>query len=99
MEGGHCFFDGSGGVEAMDLVEVDVGGVEAAEGGRDGGEDGLTGEPCVQEEISRRTQGEGEKREGVVTVVVDVVFAFGDVGGERGAPDLRRFTHGSEAFS
>lgn len=77
MEGGHCFFDGSGGVEAMDLVEVDVGGVEAAEGGRDGGEDGLTGEP----------------------VVVDVVFAFGDVGGERGAPDLRRFTHGSEAFS
>ena len=45
MERGHCFFDGSGGVEAMDLVEVDVGSVEAAEGGIDGGEDGLAGEP------------------------------------------------------
>ncbi len=35
----------------MDLVEVDVGGVEAAEGGRDGGEDGLAGEACVYKEI------------------------------------------------
>lgn len=31
----------------MDLVEVDVGGIEAAEGGRDGSEDSLAGEPCV----------------------------------------------------
>ena len=46
MEGGHCFFDRSGGVEAMDLVEVDVSGVEAAEGGLNGSEDGLTGKPC-----------------------------------------------------
>ena len=47
MEGGHCFFDRSGGVEAMDLVEVDVGGVESAKGGINGIEDGLAGEPCV----------------------------------------------------
>ena len=47
MEGRHCFFDGGGGVEAVDLVEVDVGGFEASEGGLDGGEDGLTGESCV----------------------------------------------------
>lgn len=45
------------------------------------------------------TEGEAGKCEGVATIVVDVVFALGEVGGERGAPDLRRFTHGSEAFS
>ena len=45
MERGHCFFDGSGGVEAMDLVKVDIIGVQAAEGGVDGSEDGLAGEP------------------------------------------------------
>ena len=42
---------------------------------------------------------EGETGEGVATVVVDIVFAFREVGGDRGAPDLRRFTHGSVAFS
>ena len=31
--------------------------------------------------------------------MVDIVFAFREVGGDRGAPDLRRFTHGSVAFS
>lgn len=45
------------------------------------------------------TEREGGRCEEVATVVVDVVFAFRDVGGERGTPDLRRFTHGSEAFS
>ena len=45
------------------------------------------------------TEREGGKCERVDTIVVDVVFAFGDVGGDRGAPDLRRFTHGMEAFS
>ena len=49
MERGHCFFDGGGGVEAMDLVEIDVGSVEAAEGGFDGSEDSLTGEACIYE--------------------------------------------------
>lgn len=44
MERGHCFFDGSGGIEAMDLVDVDIIGVQAAEGGIDGSEDGLAGE-------------------------------------------------------
>ncbi len=44
-------------------------------------------------------EGEGGKSEGEATIVIDVVFAFGDVGGERGAPDLRRFTHGTKAFS
>ena len=45
MECGHCFFDGGGRVEAVDLVEVDIIRVQAAEGGIDGGEDGLAGEP------------------------------------------------------
>ena len=36
---------------------------------------------------------------GVATVVIDVVFAFGEVGGDRHGPDLRRFTHGNVAFS
>ena len=35
----------------MDLVEVDVGRIEAAEGGCDGGEYGLAGEACVYKEI------------------------------------------------
>ena len=34
----------------MDLVEIDIIGVQAAEGGIDGGEDGLAGEPCGYEE-------------------------------------------------
>lgn len=33
MERGHCFFDWGGGVEAVDLEEVDIGCVEAFEGG------------------------------------------------------------------
>ena len=61
MEGGHCFSDGGGGVEAMDLVEVDVGGVEAAEGGLDGSEDGLMGEACVYEK--KQVSG-GKRRKG-----------------------------------
>ena len=36
------------------------------------------------------------KRE--TTIVVDVIFTFGNVGCERGASDLRRFTHGTKAF-
>ena len=44
MEGGHGFFDGDGGVEAVDLEEVDVGGLETGEGVFDVGEDGLAGE-------------------------------------------------------
>ena len=50
MERGHCFFDGGGGVEAVDLVEVDIVSVQAAEGGIDGSEDGLAGEPYGYEE-------------------------------------------------
>ena len=38
------------------------------------------------------------KGEGVATVVVDIVFAFGYVGAESGAPDFRGFTHSTEAF-
>ena len=30
--------------------------------------------------------------------MIDVVFAFGYVGAERRAPELRRFSHGAEAF-
>lgn len=84
----------------MDLVEVDIVSVEAAKGGIDGVEDGLTGEPFDLEKrrLVGGNWGEGGKGEGVATVVVDIVFAFGDVGAERGAPDLRRFTHGTEAF-
>ena len=44
---GHCFFDGGGGVEAVDLVEVYIGGVETFEGGVDSGEDCLAGESCI----------------------------------------------------
>ena len=49
VEGGHCFGDGDGGVEAVDLEEVDVGGLEAGEGGVDGREDCGAGETwdCV----------------------------------------------------
>ena len=43
VERGHCFGDGDGGVEAVDLEEVDVGGLEAGEGVVDVGEDGLAG--------------------------------------------------------
>ena len=45
------------------------------------------------------TDGDGGKCEGVTTVLIDVVFAFGEVGGDRSGPDLRRFAHGSVAFS
>lgn len=41
VESLHCFFDGDGGVEAVDLKEVDVGCLQAREGGIDGVEDGL----------------------------------------------------------
>ena len=44
MQGGHCFSEGDGGIETVDLKEVDVGGLEAGKGGVDGGEDGLAGE-------------------------------------------------------
>ena len=44
------------------------------------------------------TEQEGKPWEGVATVVVDIVFAFREEGGDKSAPDLRRFTHGSAAF-
>jgi hypothetical protein len=44
VEGFHCFFNGDGGIESMDLEKVDVGGVETAEGGFYCGEDGVTRE-------------------------------------------------------
>ncbi len=43
----HGFFDGDSGVETVDLEEVNVGCVEAGEGGFDGGEDGLAGESSL----------------------------------------------------
>ena len=43
VEGAHGFVDGSGAVEAVDLEEVDVGGLEAGEGGFDLVEDGGAG--------------------------------------------------------
>lgn len=48
VEGGHGFLDGHGGVEAVDLEEVDVRGVEAFEGGLDRGKDGLAREACMR---------------------------------------------------
>ena len=42
---------------------------------------------------------EGGTFGGIGTVLIDVVFAFGEVGGDRSGPDLRRFSHGSVAFS
>ena len=44
MESLHGFFDRDVFVEAVDLEEVEVGGVEAFEGGFDVGEDGVAGE-------------------------------------------------------
>lgn len=44
MEGFHRFFDGDIFIEAVDLEEIEVGGVEAFEGGFDVGEDGVAGE-------------------------------------------------------
>ena len=44
VQGFHCFFDGDEGVKAVDLKEVDVGGVETAEGGVDCGDDCFSGE-------------------------------------------------------
>lgn len=46
MQGAHCFGDGHGGVEAVDLEEVDVRGLEAGEGGFDAVEDRGAGETC-----------------------------------------------------
>lgn len=45
------------------------------------------------------TEDEGGTFGGAATVLIDVVFAFGEVGGDRSRPDLRRFAHGSVAFS
>ena len=46
-----------------------------------------------------RTEEAGGTFWGAATVVINVVFAFGKVGGDRHGPDLRRFTHGNVAFS
>lgn len=40
----HCLGDGYGAIEAVNLQQVDIGGVEAFEGSVDGGEDCLAGE-------------------------------------------------------
>ena len=39
----HGFFDGDGCVETVDLKDIEVVGLQAGEGGVDGGEDGLAG--------------------------------------------------------
>ena len=41
----------------------------------------------------------GKTCEGVATVVVDIVFALREVGGDGIGPNIRRFTHGRTAFS
>ena len=51
MQGGHGFFDRGGLVEAVNLQEVDIGCVEASEGGFDGIEDGESGKTCVGEGV------------------------------------------------
>lgn len=47
VQGAHGFGGGDGGVEAVDLEEVDVVCSEAFEGGVDGVEEGGAGEACV----------------------------------------------------
>ena len=49
----HGLLRGRGRVEAVDLVEVDVGRVEAREGGVDGVEDGGAGEAGAVEVVAR----------------------------------------------
>ena len=45
------------------------------------------------------TKEEGETWEGAATVVVDIVLAFRELGGDGNGPNIRRFTHGRTAFS
>lgn len=49
VESLHGLFEGSVRVEAVDLQEVEVGELEAGEGGVDGFKDGGAGEACVDE--------------------------------------------------